>query len=291
MRTSLVFGSTGFLGETFFKKSSPNLSAVPRSQYDFTQPIPAQLHSLLERSSGTAGLILTAISSPDECLRDPVVSQAVNVTGTMDLLKEYKRHAIKPVFFSSDHVFDGIKGNYREADAYGPITLYGRQKMQTETFIRENFSDFLILRTSKQVAMRVDSRNTLSEMALLLKAAKPIRCATDNWIAPSFVEDIRHMTLNAVKLGLSGIFHVAPNEEYSRLELGHHIADCLGVTHELVHPCSILDFKFLEVRPPHCTLDGSHLRKTLDYKMTSLFDGLGQLKAILPIMSPPHAPK
>lgn len=274
MQKTLVFGSTGFLGRTFFLSPSPKLVPVPRSRYDFQQPLPKDFESFLEDSDFSNAIILTAISSPDDCLRDPSLSHAVNVEGTLRLLRVLKKFDIKPVFFSSDHVFDGIKGLYREDDEYNPITLYGRQKVLAEIFIRENFTDYLIMRTSKQVAMRVDPKNTLSEMAIKLKNGQPIRCATDNWIAPSFVEDIFDLTLKALANELIGVYHIAPEEQFSRLELGLMIASAVKAHPKLVESCSILDFKFLEVRPPRCTLDGSRLTKRLDFIMTPLTKGL-----------------
>lgn len=280
---TLVFGSTGFLGKTFFLEPvPPNLIAADRGRYDFSKPLTPAFLDFLTSSRAKSAIILTAISSPDDCLQDPAYSEAVNVAGTVALLKELKARKIKPVFFSTDHVFDGEQGNYREDDAYTPVTLYGRQKVRTEMFIRETFSDYLILRTSKQVAMRVDDKNTLSEMALKLLAGAKIRCATDNWVAPSFVEDIALITLQALAANLCGVFHIAPEAQYSRLELGHLIADSVGASHSLVEPCSIKDFRFLEIRPPRCTLDGAKLREVLGFTMTTLQEGLRKLSAQLP---------
>lgn len=281
VQKTLVFGSTGFLGKTFFLKPSLKFIPITRRLFDFQQSTPTALTQFLEETNATSAIILTAISSPDDCLRDPTTSHAVNVEGTIRLLQVLKELEIKPIFFSSDHVFDGIKGHYQEDDAYSPITLYGRQKVLTETFIRENFSDFLILRSSKQVAMRIDPKNTLSEMAIQLKSGRPIRCATDNWIAPSFVEDIFRLTQLASENGLSGVFHIAPAQQLSRLELGLLIASTVGASPKLVESCSILDFKFLEVRPPRCTLDGSRLTNQLNFKMTELARGLEILNASL----------
>jgi dTDP-4-dehydrorhamnose reductase len=278
---TLIFGSTGFLGATFFIDPPPEFIAVPRQRFDFTKPITSEFREFLHNSEASSAIILSAISSPDECWRDPVGSDDVNTAGTIALCEELKKLGIKPVFFSTDHVFDGVRGQYHEGDRYNPITLYGRQKMATELHIRENFTDYLIMRTSKQVAMRMDKRNTLSESVQLLLQDKPIRCATDNWLSPAFVEEIVEMTMIALQSGLSGIYHIAPKPEYSRLELGRLIADAVGADHTLVVPCSISDFNFPEVRPTRCTLDGSKLRMALQYKMMDIDVGLKRLVSVM----------
>ena len=151
--------------------------------------------------------------------------------------------------------------------------------MRTETYIRENFKDYVIFRTSKQVAMRVDPKNTLSELALKLRAGEGIRCATDGWIAPAFVEDIVQITLQG--LNLNGIYHISPPRHYSRLELGHKIADSLSLSRDLVKPCLMKDFNFPEVRPPRTTLNGGKLHQALGYNLTDIKTGLVKLVACL----------
>ena len=101
--------------------------------------------------------------------------------------------------------------------------------------------------------MRVDAKNTLSELALKLRAGQSIRCATDSWIAPAFVEDIVAITRQALQL--KGIYHIAPARHYTRLELGLAIAESVGAAKDLVQPCSIKEFNFPEVRPPQSSED------------------------------------
>lgn len=275
MRPILIFGSTGFLGKTFFARDFARpLVAMNRQAYDFTRPITPELREKLRASDASTAIILTAISGLDECRQNPSESQAVNVTGTVALLKELKAHNIKPVFFSTDYVFDGQRGMYREGDPTHPVTIYGQHKVQTENFLRENFAKHLILRTSKQVAMRIDSKNLLSELAIKLRAGQKIRCANDNWIAPVFVEDIVQMTLQSIDKGLNGTFHIAAEKPCTRFELGLAIADSVGASRALVESCSILDLKFAEIRPPHCTLDSRELRSRLDFELTSISAGL-----------------
>jgi dTDP-4-dehydrorhamnose reductase len=274
----LVFGTTGFLGKTFFLEPTDSLIPINRKLHDFTQPINDECAKTLEHSRATAAIITTAMSSPDECLKNPELSENINVTGTIALLNALKKLKIKPVFFSTDHVFDGQRGLFTESDDYCPITLYGRQKTRTETYIRENFSDYLILRTSKQIAMRVDPKNILSELGAKLRAGQVIRCATDSWITPAFVEDIVKTTLALIEMDAAGIFHVAPDSALSRFELGLKLARAFDVSPELVRACSMADFNLPEARPPRCTLNGAKLRDSVGVRMKDVDSGIVDLR-------------
>ncbi len=276
-----VIGSTGFLGGTFFEKSHSGVELIPvdRKTADLTKNFELHLSDFFKRNPVQAAIITSAISSPDECKANPELSHKVNVDGTIRLFKLLKGLGIKPVFFSTDHVYDGQKGNYNEGDPYSPVTVYGQQKTQAENFLREHFDEFLILRTSKQVSTRIDRKNILSEMTVRLLTGRTIRCATDHSIAPIFAEDVVTITLDAVRKGLSGPLHLAPPQTYTRLELGHAVADALSTPRTLVEPCSIHDFKFLETRPPFCTLDSSLLQKFLNPKFIDLKDGIARIVA------------
>ncbi|MGE4132083.1 MAG: NAD(P)-dependent oxidoreductase [Bdellovibrionales bacterium] len=279
MRRYAVIGSTGFLGQTFFRRDWPGVDLVPidRQLADLTKPFEKHLGDVLKRHQVEAAIVCAAMSSPDDCKRDPDLSHKVNVSGMIRLFDLLKKLKIKPVFFSTDHVFDGQKGNYSEEDAYNPITLYGRQKVEAESYLRQNFTDYLILRTSKQVAMRKDKKNILSQMTEKLRSGQPIRCATDHSIAPAFVEDIASVTLSALKAGLSGIYHITPGQTFTRFELGQALAEILQAPATLVEPCSIQDFQFLEVRPPVCTLNNQKLVASLSPRFTDLASGVRRL--------------
>jgi dTDP-4-dehydrorhamnose reductase len=277
MRKTLLIGSTGFLGQTFKDLNDPRLVPLNRADLDLSGDFDAQLAQLLEIHQPDTAIITAANSKPDACKLDPVGSRTVNVDGTIRLLQGLRRASVKPVFFSTDHVFNGQKGGYSEDDPYSSITVYGKQKVETETYVREHFRHYLIVRTSKQVAMRVDLRNNLSEMALKLKTGQPIRCASDSSLSPSFVEDIAAVTLKLLEKPTSGVYHVSSPRAYTRLELGQMTAKALGASPELVQECSIEDFKFAEVRPPNCILDSSKLLKEIEFKLTPLEEGLTRL--------------
>jgi dTDP-4-dehydrorhamnose reductase len=279
MKRYAVIGTTGFLGRTFFDEAHDGVEMLPigRGLADLTQSFEKSLRDYFKAYRVEAAIITAAVSSPDECKLKPELSRAINVDGTIRLLKLLKEFEIKPVLFSSDHVYDGTRGNYNESAEYAPINEYGRQKAETETFLRENFDEFLILRTSKQVSTKIHKKNVLSEMILRLLTGRNIRCASDHFISPIFTEDIVQITLAALNKGLSGPLHLAPPETYSRLELGQKVADLIHVPQSQVESCSIQDFKFVEVRPPHCTLDSSLLRTFLNPKFTSLESGVAAI--------------
>jgi len=76
-------------------------------------------------------------------------SKALNVDSIKRILNRLKEWEIKPIFASSEFVFDGKKGNYKETDEVNPILLYGKQKVAIEDYIQSQFKDYLIFRLAK----------------------------------------------------------------------------------------------------------------------------------------------
>jgi len=50
------------------------------------------------------------------------------------------------VFFSTDYVFDGIRGPFKEDDAVHPIQVYGKHKVEAESYILHHVPKALIIR-------------------------------------------------------------------------------------------------------------------------------------------------
>jgi len=80
-------------------------------------------------------VILIANSNIIDCATDKYTSYRINVERICLVLKQLKKWNIKPIFTSTDHVFDGIKGNYTETDDTNPMSTYGKHKAEVENVI------------------------------------------------------------------------------------------------------------------------------------------------------------
>jgi dTDP-4-dehydrorhamnose reductase len=77
---------------------------------------------------------------PDRCLD-------VNVGGTINLVLAARALGARLVYISTDYVFDGTAGPYRETDPVSPINLYGASKAAGERVVLGH-GDALVIRTS-----------------------------------------------------------------------------------------------------------------------------------------------
>ena len=85
------------------------------------------------------GIILYAEKNPNKCYENKKYSNLLNVSSVKQIIIVFKKFKIKPIFMSTDLVFSGLKGNYSEKSIPNPKTLYGKQKLKIEKFIKNNF--------------------------------------------------------------------------------------------------------------------------------------------------------
>ena len=92
---------------------------------------------LLEKYKIDRVVLLSAISDPDKCLKKKKYSNLLNVTKTKKLIDILCKKKIYFIFFSSEYIFDGDRGNYNEKSIPKPKNLYGKQKLLIEKYIRK----------------------------------------------------------------------------------------------------------------------------------------------------------
>lgn len=270
---ALVIGGTGFLGSYLVR--SLEATAADRRFFDLSQPPPPILGDY------THVIICGGITDVEKCYQEPKLSERVNITGTIELLNLIRKSGAKPIFFSSDYVFGLGKAPFAEDDPKNPQTIYGQQKLQVERYIEQSFNDYLILRTSKLMAKFSHSRNILSPVVERLSRSEPVKCFTDQWVNPVFIEDVAQVVQSSIKKNLVGTFHLGTRQVYSRQEMGELLAEAFGFSKDLVQPIKIADLKFSEPRSHHNTISCSKIEKALGFHFCELQDALVELKGKL----------
>jgi len=250
----LVLGASSYIGQKAFQafshqgaigtyNSTPVEGCV---QFDATSMRLAQ--ALPDTSGISHALIVYAETGLDTCKRDIERSNEINVNSTKRLIDDLNVSGIKPIFLSSEYVFDGGKGNYSELDSPNPTTVYGSQKLQIETYLAENYEDYAVLRLAKVYGTDGQDGTILSQWLQQVKNDEEIRCATDQFFSPVHVDDVVGLAQAVVEQGLKGVFNTCGPERTGRLEMLETFLGHLGVKAN-VTPCSIKDFNFLDDRP------------------------------------------
>jgi dTDP-4-dehydrorhamnose reductase len=215
-------------------------------------------------------LVLLGDTQPDSCIADPRKSHALNVASVCALFDELAELNIKPVFASTEFVFDGQVGNYAETDNPRPILLYGAQKLQVENYLCQLGIRHAILRFSKVYGIQPNDGTLFADWADQMKPGMTIRCAADQAFSPVFVGDVAEAIERVVDRNLEGLFHLSGNRRFSRLELLELFLDIRRRQHGSlevnVERCSIDDFKLPEKRPKDVSMIADRISVATDLK-------------------------
>ena len=126
---------------------------------------------------------------------------------------------IKPVFLSSESVYDGLKGDYNEFDEAKPKFSYGAHKFIIEKYIIENFDDYLILRLSKVYDSNISGKTFVSSWINLMDDNSEIMCADNNIFAPIHLEDLCEVFKILINNDASGLYNVSSCRAFNRKEM------------------------------------------------------------------------
>ena len=74
-----------------------------------------------------------------------VKSINLNIIGTANIVKICKKFNVKLIYFSTNYVYECVKGNYKETDGIKPINNYGLSKMGGESSVLM-YKNSLVLR-------------------------------------------------------------------------------------------------------------------------------------------------
>ena len=140
--TCLVTGASGFVGGAVLRKAAVAQRACigislgggegvrPHNLCDA-----AATWRLLESVHPNVIIHLAAVASPQQAERSREVAEAINVGATTTLSCWARENGVRLVFVSTDHVFDGRRGEYNELHAPAPINFYGLTKARGEAAV------------------------------------------------------------------------------------------------------------------------------------------------------------
>lgn len=285
---TVIIGAKGFIGSALwntYHKASPLHRGTTRREndegllvYDLDQTTPQQLDQLDDTI--TDAVIMAAVSRINACEEDPDGSYRINVTGIKNCVHHLWRRSIRPIFISTDYVFDGRQGNYEENDPTHPITEYGRQKRAAEELVLEiSQGTGCVLRLSKIYSSQAGDGSLLDEMVACFAQGKVVRAAVDQRFCPLFRGDLIAMIQTLQVAEASGIFHVCGDESVSRFQLAQRVAARCGADPALVEPISLDDLRTGPVRPKNTSMRNHRLRTVFQEPLTSMDQIVDQLAA------------
>jgi len=215
-----------------------------------------------------------AATKVDWCETNKNQAWKINVGGTRNLVDASKVVNSKFLYVSTDYVFDGSCGNYKETDGTNPINFYGKTKLDGELHVK-NLENYLIMRTSHVFSPIPD--NFVLWLFGKLKSGN-VECPYDMISSPTLALELAETILKSIKKELTGVYHAAGNDHISRYNFAKKIAQAFGYDKSKIKPIKMEDLNFVAKRPQNSSLDISKVLKE-GMEFSNVVNSLKSLKA------------
>jgi len=141
----IVFtGGGGLLGSEF-RKIRPDIDYPSSKEFNITDF--EQMRKYVEADGCDLIVHAAAFISPPLIEKDPLKAIEVNIIGTSNVVKLCMEIDARLIYISTDYVFKGDKGNYKEDDPVYPVNKYAWSKLGGECAVRM-YDKSLIIRTT-----------------------------------------------------------------------------------------------------------------------------------------------
>lgn len=297
-----IIGASGFIGQYLGRRlqeipgcvvAGTCFSATPQSQGYVWHQVELtdreQLAQVFRLTQPEVVVHLAAIADVREAEANPARATAVNVGGTSSLVRLCTQHQAKLIFVSTEYVFSGERGYYREDDTPQPTTHYGRTKWEAEQEVARLSSPWSILRTSIVYGWPpAGHRNAVPVIIDRLRHGVPYHVRTDVYRTPIYVEHLTEGIVKLVEGEYPGIHHVAGPEWVSMYQFASAIARAFHLDSRLVvpveetsEPFSATHVQRMEAgsNPDKLGLDCTRTMQLLGLRQPSLANGLEEMQA------------
>jgi dTDP-4-dehydrorhamnose reductase len=285
MTKTAVIGASGFIGRHLLKSYRTQFPDCVGTSFSSRQPglAPFDLRDprltalRLEETGHRAVLIAAAKPNIAYCEQNREAAYAVNVAGTLELVRQAARTSMQVIFLSSDYVFEGKAGPHDDDHPSAPTTEYGRQKAEVERALPTLAANFLVLRLSKIYGLQKADGTLLDEMAVQLAAGKQVLAARDQIFCPTRIDELVSAIGAIQEKGLRGVINVCNPVRWARADIAMALAEAIGVERSLVKPISLYDIPAMKGRPLDTSMRTSRLTREVSARFTPLREDIARV--------------
>lgn len=214
-----------------------------------------------------------ALTDVDACERDRERAVRINAGLAESVARAAASSGVRMLHISTDSVFDGTVGDYREADEVSPINEYARSKVLAEQAVLASGAKAVVLRTNIFGWGR-EEKGLARWILGKLQAGATVPGFVDCKFNPLFTDSLGILIDRIIDANLEGVFHVGCADPMSKFEFAQRIASLFGFDPSRVVPVSMDSIAWIAPRPKNTNLCTQKLAATLGIEMPRSNEGL-----------------
>ena len=271
----LVTGSAGLVGQQVVKDLSNShqvFSCYNESKPEYGDSVKMDLKnremisSILTEKKPDIVIHLGAMTGVDLCEKEKTSASEINTKATEIIAKECSKLNSFLVYVSTDYVFDGNLGMYKEDDVTNPLGFYGKSKLEGEKVVQNFSTNWCIARTSTPFGLHPTKKSFPMWVIENLQKQKQIDVLIDQFTSPTYIPNLSRMLIEISERRITGIIHAAGASKISRYQMASMVSDKLNLDGTLLKQISIDKMKWVAQRPKDSSLDVSRASSILNEK-------------------------
>lgn len=237
----LLIGKHGQLGAEIDKQSTKRgyqIHSFGHEELDITDL--EKIKSEIELFTPDIVINASAFHNVPLCEEQPDRAFLVNAIALKAIAQICSKKNIKFVTYSTDYVFDGLKGSlYVENDKPSPVQIYGISKAAGEHIALAYSKTSIVIRSSGVYGGKYGSRQKKGNFALsILEQAKKegsIEVAKEQIVNPTYAADLAKASLDLLEhRGILGIYHLANEGFCSWAQFAYEIIKIKGLQTKII---------------------------------------------------------
>jgi dTDP-4-dehydrorhamnose reductase len=287
----LITGSNGLLGQKLIKllgnkpeiellatsKGANRVSNKTGYQYqslDITNQ--QEINIVFDAFIPNAVINTAAMTNVDACEDDKELCWDLNVNAVKYMIVASEKHNSHLIHLSTDFVFDGEEGPYKETDEPNPLSYYGKSKYEAEKLLQASAIKWAIARTIivYGVAENMSRSNIVLWAKEALEKGNPLTIVNDQFRSPTLAEDLAMGCWLIAEKQAEGIYHISGKDVLSIIDLVYAVADFYGYDKSIISPISSASLNQAAKRPPKTGFILDKTIKELEYSPCSFKEGL-----------------
>ena len=270
MTTILITGASGQLGMSLKRifnskyeiiSTTGNNNPTGSSMHlDVTNPM--LFKEVVETTNPDLVINLAALTNVDLCEKNPELAYSINIGGMDNLVNAFKGPIIH---VSTDYVFDGEDGPYKEEDTTNPLNVYGLSKLESEKLLLDQSEDSLVIRSN--VLYDYSSKSEASFLNWVvdsLTQEKEINVVEDQWNNPTWTGSLAVVIDRAIDTQSTGLVHWGDGDLVNRFDFANKIADVFNLKKSLIKPILTSELNQTAKRPLKSGLKSDYAQNILN---------------------------
>jgi dTDP-4-dehydrorhamnose reductase len=265
MTRILVTGGNGLLGTKVIEQSLARsdieivstsrdtcqngyLGSFPFSEMDITDG--DAVSRVLREHRPNVVIHTAAMTNVDGCETHRDEAWSINVNGTEYVARTCAEIGARLVHLSTEYVYDGKAGPYRETDPVNPLGWYAKTKWESEERVRAGLDNAVIGRTTIIVGQAKHVRpNFVLWLVNQLRSGQPAKIVVDQIGSPTLAENLAEMVLVLALSDVHGVYHTAGDTVIGRYDYARLIADVFDLDTERLVPITTAELNQPAPRP------------------------------------------